>query len=101
MSEQHEDQTIRIVADEITTWQHAAQKLPLTEVNDLASDWLNSLAQTLNEFNTIIKTGLAEDQDDGVLGHVVIEVAREALAAAIFTLGLNQRVRGQLAAETN
>jgi hypothetical protein len=101
MIDNHDQENLRDVADEITLWQHAAQHHPLPEVNDLASDALNSLGHTLNEFNTTFKRYLDDDQDDDALGHAVMEVARLATAAAIFTLGLNQRVRIKLAAETN
>jgi hypothetical protein len=101
MSDNHDQDTPRDVANEITLWQHVAQHHSLPEVNDLASDWLNSLGQTLNEFNTTVRSYLDQDQDDDVLAHAVMEVARHATAAAIFTLGLNQRVRIKLAAETN
>jgi hypothetical protein len=91
-----EDESIRDVAIEIALWQGAAIKLPLQEVQDMASSSLNTLAQTLNAFN---KTYLDEDQAEDALAYAVMEVARQATAAAIFTLGVNQRI--SLAAERN
>jgi hypothetical protein len=91
-----EDESIRDVATEIALWQGAALKLPLQEVQDMAASSLNSLALTLNAFN---KTYLDEDQAEDALVHAVMEVARQATAAAIFTLGANQRI--SLTAERN
>lgn len=83
-----DDTPIRDVATEIALWQGAAIKLPLAEVQDMASSSLNHLAQTLNAFN---KTYLDEEVAEDVLADAVIEVARQATAAAIFTLGASQR----------
>jgi hypothetical protein len=91
-----QDESIRDVATEIALWQGVALKLPLPEVQDMASSSLNYLAQTLDAFN---KTYLDEDQAEEALGHAVVEVARQATAAAIFTLGASQRA--SLAAERN
>jgi hypothetical protein len=102
MNDNHDHDTLRDVANEITAWQHVAQHHPLPEVNDLALASLASLCQLLNEFNTTVRHYcLGQNQDDDALAHAVSEVARHATAAAIFTLGLNQRVQITLAAETN
>ncbi len=97
----NDDQAICDVADEITLWQHAAQHLPLTEVNDMAASSLQSLGQILNTFNTAYKAYLDEDQHDDALVYAEVEVARQATAAAIFILGLSQRVNLTLSAHSN
>lgn len=101
MNDHDEDPSIRDVASEIILWQSAAQQLPLTDVNQAAGDWLNSLAETLNAFNATCKTHLDTGQGADALVDAVMEVARHATAAAIFTLGLNQRVSLGLIAQTN
>ena len=82
------DESIHDVATEIALWQGAALQLPLRDVKDMASSSLNCLAETLNAFN---KTYLDEAQADDVLLKAVMDVARQATAAANFTLGANQR----------
>jgi hypothetical protein len=98
MNDHHDHQTVRETVDEIMMWQHAAQHLPLTDVNGTAVDLLNELAAILNTFNVTCRV---QDQADDVLAPAVMEVARQATAVAIFMLGLNQRVRFNLAAELN
>lgn len=83
-----DDTPIRDVATEIALWQGAAIKLPLAEVQDMACGSLNHLADTLNAFN---KTYLDQEAAEDVLADAVVEVARQATAAAIFTLGASQR----------
>jgi hypothetical protein len=83
-----EDEPITDVAAEIILWQSAAQKLPLAEVQDMASMSLDCLAQILNEFNHMCRDG---QPSDDALADAVLEVARQATAAAIFTLGASQR----------
>jgi hypothetical protein len=95
------DLSIYDVALEIVQWQAAAQRLPLTDVNEAASDWLNSLAEALNGFNATCKAHVDTGQGTDALVDAVLEVARQATAAAIFTLGLNRRVRLGLTAQTN
>jgi hypothetical protein len=101
MNDHDKDPTIRDVASEIILWQAAAQRLPLTDVSEQAIDWLNSLAKTLNAFNATCNAHLGNDQGTDALVDAVLEVARQATAAAIFTLGLNERVRLGLTAQTN
>jgi hypothetical protein len=83
-----EDEPLDDVATEIALWQGTALKLPLGEVQDLASRLLNHLACVLNEFNN---TYLDEQRSEDALAAAVTEVARQATAAAIFTLGASQR----------
>jgi hypothetical protein len=90
------DESIREVATEIALWQGAALKLPLRDVQDMAASSMNCLAATLNAFNT---TYLDQDRAEDALVKAVMEVARQATAAAIFTLGANQRT--WLAAQHN
>jgi hypothetical protein len=87
--------------NEIVMWQMAAQRLPLTDVNEAAGEALNSLAEVLNAFNAAYEIHSDTDQGEEALVDAVLEVARQATAAAIFTLGLNQRVRLGLTAQTN
>jgi hypothetical protein len=90
------DESVHDVATEIALWQGAALQLPLRDVQTMASSSLNHLAETLNAFNT---TYLDQDQADDALLKAVMEVARQATAAAIFTLGAHQRT--WLAAQHN
>ena len=102
MSDNHDCDLID-VATEIIVWQRVAQHNSLPEVNDLAVDWLDSLGQILNEFNTTVRNYLDQDsdQDNDALARAISKVARHATAAAIFTLGLNHRVQLGLTAQTN
>ena len=83
-----EDEPITDVATEIVLWQSAAQQLPLAEVQDMASRSLEHLGQTLNDFNQMCLDG---PQSEDALADAILEVARQATAAAIFTLGASQR----------
>jgi hypothetical protein len=89
-----DDQSLDDVATEIALWQGTALKLPLAEVQDMASRLLNHLGCTLNEFN---KVYLDEQRSEDVMAAAVMEVARQATAAAIFTLGATQRTRQEAA----
>ena len=89
-----EDHSLDDVATEIALWQGTALRLPLAEVQDMASRLLNHLGCTLNEFN---QTYLDEKRSEDALAAAVMEVARQATAAAIFTLGATQRTRQEAA----
>lgn len=89
-----EDEPITDVATEIALWQGTALKLPLAEVQDMASRLLNHLGCILNEFN---QTYLDEQRSEDAMATAVMEVARQATAAAIFTLGASQRIRQEVA----
>ncbi len=81
------------VASEITGWQAAALSLPLPEVSDIARDSIAHLGCVLNTFNQVHR-----DQRDGqasaeALADAVGDVARQATAAAIYTLAVTHRTR--------
>jgi len=89
-----ENESITEVATEIALWQGTALQLPLAEVQDTATRLLNHLGCILNEFN---QTYLDEQRSADALAAAVLEVARQATAAAIFTLGATQRTRQEAA----
>ena len=89
-----EDHSLDDVATEIALWQGTALQLPLDEVQDMAAKLLNHLGCTLNEFN---QTYLDEERSEDAMAAAVMEVARQATAAAIFTLGASQRTRQEAA----
>jgi pyruvate kinase len=91
------DESIRDVATEIALWEGAARHLPVDEVREMASISLTTLAKALNAFNTAYLN--EDDQDDDVLADQIMRVARQATAAAIFTLGASQRT--QITAQHN
>ena len=87
------------IATRITDWERAAQELPLPELRAMVATCQDDLAHSLNAFN-----GIFADHDEcqecaAALAASVGTVARQATAAAIFALGLSQRVR--LAAQQN
>ncbi len=90
----NENQSVTEAATEIALWQGTALQLPLDEVQDTASKLLNHLGCILNDFN---QTYLDEQRADDALAAAVMEVARQATAAAIFTLGATQRTRQEAA----
>ena len=87
------------IATRITDWERAAQELPLPELRAMVATCQDDLAHSLKAFN-----GIFADHDDcqecaAALAACLGTVARQATAAAIFALGLSQRVR--LAAQQN
>ena len=80
------------IADTITTWEAAAQQLPLADLTEIVATCQHGLAHDLNAFH---------DLYDGHPDHVSAEdlnealgaIARQAMATAIFALGINQRAR--------
>ena len=89
-----EGESLDDMAAEIALWQGTAQQLPLAEVQDMASRLVNHLGCILNEFNEIC---LDEQRSEDTLAAAVREVARQATAAAIFTLGASHRTRQEAA----
>jgi hypothetical protein len=89
-----EDQYPDDLASQIALWQGTALQLPLAEVQDMASSLVNHLGCILNDFNDIY---CDEQRSDDALATAVLEVARQATAAAIFTLGATHRTRQEAA----
>jgi hypothetical protein len=89
-----EGESLDDLASQIVLWQGTAQQLPLAEVQDMASRLVNHLGCILNDFNEIC---LDEQRSDDALVTAVMEVARQAIAAAIFTLGASHRTRQEAA----
>jgi hypothetical protein len=92
-------EAVDYIATSITDWQRAAQELPLPDLRATVATCQDNLAHSLNAFN-----GIFADHDEcqecaAALAASVGTVARQATAAAIFALGLSQRVR--LAAQQN
>ena len=87
------------IATRITDWERAAQELSLPDLRAMVATCQDDLAHSLNAFN-----GIFADHDEcqecaAALAASLGTVARQATAAAIFALGLSQRVR--LAAQQN
>jgi hypothetical protein len=78
------------VAGEINAWQDAARSLPLSQAGDVAREALDHLGCLLDHFNTIYCDGQASTQ---ALEQAVMQVARQATGAAIFTLAVARRTR--------
>ena len=87
------------IATRITDWERAAHELPLPDLRAMAANSQDDLAHSLDAFH-----GLFAEHDDcpecaAALAAALGTIARQATAAAIFALGLTQRVR--LAAQQN
>jgi len=87
------------IATRITDWERAARELPLPDLRAMAATSQDDLAHSLDAFH-----GLFADHDEckectAALAASLGTIARQATAAAIFALGLSQRVR--LAAQQN
>jgi hypothetical protein len=89
-----EDQYPEDMAVQIDLWQGTALQLPLAEVQDMASQLVNHLGCILNDFNDIY---FNEQRSEDALAAAVLEVARQATAAAIFTLAVIHRTRQEAA----
>ena len=81
------------VASEIAGWQATALSLPLTEVHDLARDSIDHLGCVLNDFNQVHRDQQAGTASAEALADAVGDVARQATAAAIYTLAVTHRTR--------
>ena len=89
------------VAGEIARWQDDAQRLPLVDVRAILIDRQDDLTVALENFNQALRAA-SEHGDDcqtEALSQSTTQIFRQATAAAIFALGLSQRVR--LAAQQN
>jgi hypothetical protein len=87
------------LATSIITWESAAQQLPLPELRELLAARQHALALSLDAFNVIYDHHGEHPECADMVQNALGEVARNATAAAIFTLGLSQR--GQQAARQN
>jgi len=80
------------IAATITRWEVAAQQMPLADLTEIIATCQDDLAHNLNAFH---------DLYDGHPDHVSADdlkeafgtIARQAMASAIFALGISQRVR--------
>jgi hypothetical protein len=86
----HPHEPVLDVAGEINAWQDAARSLPLSQAGDVAREAIDHLGCILNNFNTVYRDGQASTQ---ALEQAVMQVARQATGAAIFTLAVTHRIR--------
>jgi hypothetical protein len=89
----HAREPVLDVAGEINAWQDAARSLPLSQAGDVAREAIDHLGCVLNNFNTVY-TGQRDGQaSTQALEQAVMQVARQATGAAIFTLAVTHRIR--------
>ena len=88
MTNHHEP--VFTVAGEINAWQDAARSLPLSQAGDVAREAIDHLGCVLAQFNTVYHDGQASTE---ALEQAVMQVARQATGAAIFTLAVTHRIR--------
>jgi hypothetical protein len=81
------------VATSIIVWQGAAQQLPLPDLRDMLATWQHTLAHSLDDFNAIYHDHGDHRECADVIQQAIGEIARNATAAAIFTLGISQRAQ--------
>jgi hypothetical protein len=81
------------IADSITAWEAAAQQLPLPDVRAILATWQHDLAHSLDDFNLIYADHGEHRECADLIQEAIGEIARNATAAAIFTLGLSQRAQ--------
>jgi hypothetical protein len=86
----HTREPVYTVAGEINAWQDAAHSLPLSEAGDVAREAIDHLGCVLDHFNTVYRDGQASTE---ALEQAVMQVARQATGAAIFTLAVTNRTR--------
>ena len=79
------------VAASIIVWQSAAQQLPLADLRVMLATWQDSLAESLDAFNGIFGDHGDHRECTDMIQQAIGEVARNATAAAIFTLGISHR----------
>jgi hypothetical protein len=89
----HTHEPVFTVASEIAAWRDAARSLPLSKASDIAREAMDHLGCVLDNFTTVYR-----DQRDGqastqALEQAVMQVARQATGAAIFTLAVTSRTR--------
>jgi len=81
------------VAGEINAWQDAARSLPLSQAGDVAREAIDHLGCVLNTFNEVYRDQHEGQASTEALEHAVMQVARQATGAAIFTLAVANRIR--------
>jgi hypothetical protein len=91
MTDSHEP--VFTVASEITGWQDAALSLPLDKASEIARDSIDHLGCVLNHFNTVYNDLCDGQASTEALEQAVMQVARQATGAAIFTLTVTNRTR--------
>jgi hypothetical protein len=79
------------IATMIITWQDAAQQLPLPELRAMVIDCQETLAISLDTFNDICSEHGEHDECTDAVKEAIVDVARQAIATAIFVLGLSCR----------
>jgi hypothetical protein len=80
------------IATIITTWEAAAQQMPLTDLTEIVATGQNDLAHDLNAFHDLYES--YPDQVSATdLKEALGAIARQAMATAIFVLGISQRAR--------
>ena len=80
------------IATTITTWEIAAQQMPLTDLTEIVAACQSDLARNLNAFHDLYD-GHPDHASADDLTAALGAIARQAMATAIFTLGINQRAR--------
>jgi hypothetical protein len=79
------------IAEQIVTWEIAAQQLPLPDLTALLADCQNELAYSLNTFQDLYDHAAHVPAD--TLKDAIGAIARLSTTTAILTLGLSQRAR--------
>ena len=80
------------IADTITTWEAAAQQLPLASLTEIIAACQDDLAHNLNAFHDLYDANPDHASADD-LKEAFGAIARQAMASAIFALGISQRAR--------
>jgi hypothetical protein len=83
------------VPAEIATWQIVAQRLPLPQLAQMYDDAFMGLADSLNAFNRAYG---ADSPDCEALHRATCQAIWRSVAAAIFALGMTQRLHHHEAA---
>jgi hypothetical protein len=86
------------IATAIVAWQIAAQQLPLAELAAVVANCQDDLAQSLDSFN-VLYGDHADHVPADTIKETVGAIARQAISAAIFALGIS--VRAHRAAHQN
>lgn len=81
------------VAEAITDYQLAAQRLPLPELAAMVTTCQHSLGHSLNAFNDIVLAELDDAEPSIAATRAVGQIMREATAVAILTLGIAHRAQ--------
>ena len=89
----HTGEPVFAVAGEINAWQDAARSLPLAQAGDVARDAIDHLGCLLAQFTTVYHDLCDGQASTEALEQAVMQVARQATGAAIFTLAVTNRTR--------